>query len=273
MKWTVAVIMIGWISAAPADAQGRAKPKTNSASPTQNVAVAEPTTAVAIRGITSADSENAGAQKDPHAVRPLARPIRGLDPGSLGTRLAEHPRVREIMSALMSLQKGIKINIVLVGGQKYMINDCLGVKASAGVFRLDLPMPEFEVEKEALSLAFRVPRVELTALRVRLRPNIGNPAQPCHFGPRIGVGGVAEDITYSLRFDPIMTADDCRVAALRLRQHGWRIGKLKLEPLPPQVVSVGKDLINDALAYSANVLMIEGVVAALNTVAAEQCKR
>jgi len=53
----------------------------------------------------------------------------------------------------------------------------------------------------------------------------------------------------------------------------WRIGSLKLDPLPGEVGVVAKNMVEDALTYGSNFNIVDRIVAAINGAIGLQCHK
>ncbi len=226
------------------------------------------------RGIVSPPSENAKGEPDPapHAVGHVVAAVSTLGPHQ--QRLAETDQGKQIIQQGVKLLGGITMHASLLGGHKYMINNCLGIKASAGNFDLLIPDPDVRFENTAARMSFTIDRISMNALSVRLRPDLGDPTNACSFSGRIGIGGYAENIRYDITFDPILDLQSCRLGSMGKVDFKYSVGKVRLEPLPPEVGNLAKDLINDALLliYSnTNFNLVDEEMLAINRLLAQKC--
>ncbi|MGH9670012.1 MAG: hypothetical protein ACRD3A_07880, partial [Terriglobales bacterium] len=139
--------------------------------------------------------------------------------GAKGTKLQDYPDAQKLLDEIAKGIAAKEIDVALLGGEKYMINKCLGIKASAGTFRVKLASPNARIEGSGARLTFRVDRVSLNALKIRMRPNPGNPLKVCHFSKKFGVGGSASDVRYELRFDPILDLQQCKLGSVGNVKH------------------------------------------------------
>ncbi len=231
-------------------------------------------TTTAIRGVMSANDENARGQTDPHLV-PKAHVFIAMPPHTVGRsrRLTDDPAINEYVKTAVSALKGFTINTALLAGHKYMINSCLGVKVNAGEFALTVPDPDLRVVSDGLVLTFSIAHVAMSAFSVRLRPDPTDIVQPCHFGGTIGIGGAADDVRYELHFDPILDLEQCKIGSMGKLHQVWRIGTLRLSPLPAEVSSLAGNMIEDSLTAFANVDIVDRIAAALNAAANAQCHK
>lgn len=238
------------------------------------VAPAEGTTMTAIRGVQSADSENAGGQTDAHLV-PQPRGFIANPPHAMGRheRLKDDPKIGEYIKAAVYALKGFEIQTSLLAGHKYMVSSCVGVKVSAGEFSLKVPDPDLRVAGDGLVLTFTVGHIAMNAFSLRFRPDLTDAAQPCHFSGAVGVSGGADNVRYELHFDPVLDLAQCKIGSMGQVHQLWRIGALHLDPLPQAVSGVAGNMIEDSFTAFANFDMIDRIVAALNAAADVQCHK
>ena len=225
-----------------------------------------------LNGVLSPDGENKGGESDPKMSLPNMHLVSFREVNSSDARLLrEQPNAQQILQAAAKNLQGFQIHLALLGGHKYMINNCLGIKASAGNFDLVVPDPDLRIENTGVVLTFSVSRVLFNALSVRLRPDVTDVIEPCHFSGRIGIGGKADDVRLEYHFDPVLYLEQCKIGSMGHIHAIWRIGSLKLDPLPGEVGIVAKNMIEDSLTYAANFNLTDRVVAMLNGAIGLQC--
>ena len=209
-----------------------------------------------IVGKSSDDEENEDAEPDPEfapvAFVPLSRgdspPLEST--GSSATRMKDHPKAKEFAQRVAEALSKKEINVALLGGRKYMVHDCLGIKASAGEFTLKLANPSVRIEDAGVIMEFKIDKVSMNALKVRMRPNLGNPLKPCKFSKRFEVGGAASDVRVEFRMDPLLDLDRCRVSQFGNYHVFFRIGGLNLKPLQNDLDKVAKNMIEDSITFA-----------------------
>ncbi|NWG14774.1 MAG: hypothetical protein HXY20_14710 [Acidobacteria bacterium] len=189
-----------------------------------------------------------------------------------GTRLKGYPKAQEMLDGIVRGLTQMEIDAALLGGQKYMINNCLGVKASAGKFKLKLAHPNLRWEGTGAVLTFRIERISFSALKIRMRPR-ANPIDPCKFSGRFEVGGAATDVHYEMRLDPLLDLQQCRLGSMGQIQEKWRIGGLNLKPLQNNLDNVAKNMIEDSLTYASNFNIGDRIVAGINGFLGAQCHK
>lgn len=235
--------------------------------PATQPTVSEGTTAITIRGRPSPAGENADGLPDPPAKFPRAlKPnLVGVQPGSRIVAAKDHPQAQQMLSAVGEALTKQQINVALLGGHKYMINDCLGIKASAGEFTLRLGKPSVRFEGLALLAQASIERIALNALSVRVRPSA--PPNVCNFSKAFAVGGSASNVRFELRLGgPTLDVNQCRIATLGPVHTRWHIGGLNLKPLQNNLDEVAKEMIEDSLNVASSIFMnpvtgaLEGVL-------------
>lgn len=270
----------GVIGATPSPAQSLTRPPAApafgaAATAAPRAPVPTPSTRP-VAGAQAAAGDDPDAQDDDEPVqkpsaRPLPRPGPVLRSGAKPTRLHEYPDAQKLLDAVAKGIAAKEIDVALLGGESYKINSCLGIKASAGEFRVKLASPNARIEGSGARLTFRVDRVSLSALKIRMRPNAGNPLKPCHWSKKFEVGGAATDISYELRFDPVLDLQQCKLASVGIVKHRLDIGGLNLKPLQNDLDRMGKNMFEDAFNNALNFNMGDRIVAATNAALGVQC--
>jgi hypothetical protein len=175
-------------------------------------------------------------------------------------RLADHEKRDELARWIEDAIRGREIEVALLGGHKYMINDCLGVKASAGKFKLKLDNPSVRFENTGLVVKFSIDRVSISAVKIRIRPN-PNVLEACKFSDKFEVGGAMEDVRLTLRMDPLYDLERCRIGAWGDANPEVRIGNLNLKPLQNDLDRMAKNMVEDALTMALQ-MSIDGFASA-----------
>ena len=202
-----------------------------------------------LKGVPSSASENEDNESDPPA--PKQRPVPDAQAAQVSLAIAKHvsdlQNVQQFFQALGHEFANWQINTALIGGNKYMINDCLGIKASAGEFNFRPGAPSLRIDGTGVLMQFVVERITLNGLMVRVRPNVTNPTKLCHFSKRFGVGGSASNVRFELRFDPLLDLKQCRVMTAGTVRPKFAIGGLNLKPLQNDLDPVAKNMLEDAV--------------------------
>lgn len=192
--------------------------------------------------------ENEDNEPDP---KPRPRMLPKFDDrGFAGAKhIKDHPKAQQMLDGIVKGFMQKEMNVSLLGGEKYMVNKCLGIKASAGEFTLKLDNPNIRFEGTGVAATFAIDRVSLNGLSVRIRPNATNPLKLCHFSKRRSVGGVAKNVRLELKMDPLLDLQQCKVGNVGKVHVKVRIGGLNLKPLQNNLDEMAKNMIEDSLTY------------------------
>lgn len=208
--------------------------------------------AVKIRGVCSPASDNPNHEPDPLPVGIPSQHTFKLagQVGAITTRrLMSTSDGKQIVQQAAQRLGGFQMHMALLAGHKYMVNSCLGIKASAGTFDLVVPPPAITFGATSATISFGVGHIALDAFSVRLRPDPTDVIQPCHFSGSIGIGGDANDVMFSMTVDPLYNLETCEITALNVSNAGWQIGSFHIAPLPAAVTGVAKEMVVDAMDY------------------------
>lgn len=200
-----------------------------------------------VKPLPSTPTENADGKVDPV---PRARPRPSLvrdTPAARHVKDLSDPQ--KFLNALGGVLQNIDMNVALIGGNRYMVNDCLGVKASAGEFQFRPGKPTLRLDGSGVLMQFVVDRVTLNGLMVRMRPNVGNPTKLCHFSSRFGIGGSASNVRLEIRLNPLLDISNCKVSGLSTYRATVSIGGLNLKPLQNDLDHVAKNMIEESINY------------------------
>jgi len=227
---------------------------------------------IAHRGVRSSDDENAKGEKDTYAAPAMrAIPLTGVS--SKSRRLRDDPDAQKYLDKAKSLLNGFEIHTALLAGHKYMIANCVGIKVSAGEFVLRVPDPDLRLDNTGVVLTFAIPHMEMSGFKLRFRPDVTDPTEMCHFSGRYGVGASADNLRLELHFDPILDLEQCKIGSMGHVTQIWRIGTLRMSPLPNEVSDLAGNIIEDALTNGANFNLLDRVQAAFNTEVGVRCHR
>lgn len=201
-------------------------------------------TTLPVRGLPSSPDENEDGDSDASPRKAPARP-ESLT-ASNAKKITDIGNVSALFKAAAAELADLELNASLVGGNKYMISDCLGVKASAGNFTFKPDLPAIRQEGTGVVMTFNVDRITLDGLMIRVRPN-PNVAKLCKFSKKFGVGGTATNVRLELRVDPLLDLEQCRVLFAGPVRTNITVGGLNLRPLQNDLDRVAKNMIEDAL--------------------------
>ncbi len=206
------------------------------------------------RGVPSSPSDNVDNVPDPPPPPPppaTAKPGPGPGPLTLSGATVKHvtdlQNIQAFFASLGHLVTQLDMNVALIGGNKYMVANCLGIKASVGEFSFRPGPPSLRTDGSGILMEFAVSRINLNGLMVRVRPNAGNPANLCHFSKRFGVGGSASNVRFTVRFDPLLDLQNCKVTGAGQFRQSFAIGGLNLKPLQNDLDKVAKHMIEEAI--------------------------
>jgi len=210
-----------------------------------------------LKGILSTNTEN--ENNEPDAV------FKGLiTPAAFQRQLSQRgnkKHVSELENGLQIIKDIInkmiekEYRFSLLHQHKYMIDNCLGLKVSAGEFDLRFSNPVIEINQVGkIKIKLEVDRINLSALKVRMRPrspDLSDP-NPCHFSGKFEIGGEVTNLTMKAEINPVAQAltgapGFCFFAFSEDPLIKWNIGGLNLKPLQNNLDAVGKDMIEDAL--------------------------
>ncbi len=210
------------------------------------------------KGTVSGHDENTGNEQDP-LFRPLINTSAfqsQLSKGGSSKHLSELENGLQIVKDIINKMITREYSFSLLHQHKYMVNDCLGLKVSAGEFSVRFAMPVIEIsETGKIKIKLEVNRINLTALKVRMRPrspDFSDP-NPCHFSGKFEIGGEVTDLVLRAEINPLAQAltgpnpGYCFLAFSDEPIIKWSIGGINLKPLQNNLDGIGKDMIEEAL--------------------------
>ena len=170
----------------------------------------------------------------------------GGGPTGQPIRLDKYPDAQGFLKKVADTMAKKEMDVSLIGGEKYMVNKCFGIKVRAGNFKMKLASPNARLEGTAAKLTFRVEHISLNGISLRMRPST-NVLKPCHFGKKFSVGGSAKDVKVEFRFDPVMDLKQCKFTTLGAIKTRVDIGNLNLKPLQNDLDKIAKNAFEDAV--------------------------
>jgi|GEM_PF-6051693 len=210
-----------------------------------------------VAGTISSNTENVNKEADPvfasmsmipeamkKSAQGVSEAVSGIANGmAIVTKMVDKMIQREYSFSLLS-------------SHKYMVNDCLGIKASSGQFDLRFANPEIKVNADGkISIKLEIDKIKFSALKVRSKPrapDFSDP-NPCHFSGKFEIGGEATDVSVKLTLDLVTTAMTgattgyCYFAFDEPVKITWKIGGFNLKPVPNALDNVAKEMVEDAL--------------------------
>lgn len=167
------------------------------------------------------------------------------------TPLSRHPNAAQMIERLRQTLQGSEVDVALLGSHKYMVADCLGIKVSAGTFKMRLAEPKIYFQGTALIFECGIDKLSFSAIKLRMRPN-PNVLKLCKFSKKFEVGGSADDVILRLRMDPLVDLQRCRIYSSIAPEATVRIGDLNLKPLQNNLDKMAKNAVEDALTAFLN---------------------
>lgn len=212
-------------------------------------------TAFLLKGKISQDSENENNGPDPkfNAATTSSINIPGIKSAN-SKKLAEMENGLQVIEDVVDKIIKQAYTFSLLSQHKYMLDNCIGVKASVGEFSVQFGKPEIKVnELGKVVIKLNVDEIKFDALKIRMRPCPKD--LQCHFSERFKIGGLARDLSMTVTMDPRATiAASTGICAFSfngpMTVH-WRIGGLNLKPLQNNLDDVAKQMIEDALNVNA----------------------
>lgn len=195
------------------------------------------------------DDANEDDDPDPPKTLRQKGPRGGASGRAVGgniVRLDKYPDAQGFLKKVADTMAKKEMDVSLIGGEKYMINKCLGIKVRAGNFKMKLASPNARLEGTAAKLTFRVEHIALNGISLRMRPST-NILKPCHFGKKFSVGGSAKDVKVEYRFDPVMDLKQCKFTTLGAVKTRVDVGNLNLKPLQNNLDNIAKNAFEDAV--------------------------
>ena len=174
----------------------------------------------------------------------------------------------DILQAAANALAQVNIDVALVGGATMLVNDCLGLKASAGEFTLRLGRPTFQITPGGIELVFVIDEISMHALQFRMKPRIPtfSDPNPCHWSGKFGIGGEARNVRVTMTCSPIIRVDECHLASLGSVSFRLSIGSFNLDSVPHDLDNLAKNLIEDAITSGVNAFLPGQVEGALGGV-------
>ncbi len=206
------------------------------------------------KGKISPNSENENNDTDP-PFKALVFPANSPKKVSNQSNVSDMENGLQIIKDIIDKMIGREYGFTLLPQHKYMINNCLGFKVSAGEFNVKFKNPVFEVGSMGkITIKLGLDKIYLSALKIRMRP-CSKPQHipsPCHFGPKFEIGGEATDVSVTIVFHPVARAlagssGVCFFALADNVLFKWRIGGLNLKPMQNNLDHLGKDMLEDGL--------------------------
>lgn len=213
---------------------------------------------IKLKGKLSPNTENEKNEADAglkRLITPAAFQRQLSQPGNK-KHVSELENGLQIVKDIINKLIGQEYSFSLLSQHKYMINDCLGLKVSAGEFSLRFNQPVVEIGAMGkIKIKLEVNKINFNALKVRMRPRVPDlqDPNPCHFSGKFEIGGEATDLTIKAEIDPVAQAltggspGFCFLAFTDDVIIKWNIGGLNLKPMQNNLDAMAKDMVEDAL--------------------------
>ncbi len=214
-------------------------------------------------GVLSPDSENEGSEKDKSfATFKLPSFTSQQTPGNNQVLLKNHANAQEIAEKAGKWLDNLEFTVALLPQHKYMINNCLGVKASVGEYKINVGMPFIRIDENGLLIRFQIDKLEDNKVTVRTRPCYKD--GQCHFSPQLAIGGTMTDLRLDITLNPIMDLQTCKIVSLGMPHFKWRIGGANYKPLQNNLDEMIKNMMEDALTFATELIMPGRIAEAFN---------
>ncbi len=209
-----------------------------------------------VKGKLSPNTENEDNEADP-PYKKLVLPESPKKMANAGNQqhVSDLENGLQIVKDIIDKMIEREYSFSLLSQHKYMINNCLGIKVSAGEFSVKFMNPVFEVGNLGkITIKLGVNKINLSALKIRMRPCLKpeHIASSCHFGKKFEIGGEATDVSVTAVIAPVAralagSAGLCFFALEDNVVFNWKIGGLNLKPMQNNLDQLGKDMLEDGL--------------------------
>ena len=213
--------------------------------------------AISKKGVISPNSENENNEADPPFV-PFNASTSLLKKSPQPTNQQNISEVEgglQLVQDIFNRMMNNEYSFALLASHKYNINGCLGLKVSAGTFKLKFQAPHVELRQNGeFAVTLKVNRIEFNALKLRMKP-CSKPehiTHPCHYGTKFDVGGEATDVSLTAKMKLMTNGLTGTQAFCFLNFDGkidfvWKIGGINLKPMQNNLDNLSRDIIEDAL--------------------------
>lgn len=212
--------------------------------------------AAKVTGKISSNSENVNNEVDPvfTSISMIPKSMNKVGQG-ISENVSGIAHGMAIVTEMVDRFMKNQYDFSLLSSHKYMVNDCLGIKASSGQFKIKFSSPSIEVTNSGhIKIKLEVNKINFSALKVRIKPrapDFSDP-NPCHFSGKFEIGGEATDVSVTFTLNLVVTvlegsAVPCFFAFGAPISIKWNIGGLNLKPHPNALDNVAKEMVEDAL--------------------------
>ena len=218
---------------------------------------------IQLRGVLSSDTENVKREADPMFISKLTQKRftgKGL-PGQT-QQLRAMPNGMNIMKDALNDLVAQEYKFQLLSGHKYMINDCLGLKVSAGEFQIKFKNPFVGDDPLGFKIRLEVEKISLNVIKIRTKPRVPDfsDPNPCHFSGKFEISGEARDLSMTAYVNPIGSTGApvfCLTGYSDAPKLDWNMNALKLLDFANSLDAVGREMVYDGLDFGMQNLLMD----------------
>ena len=227
---------------------------------------------IKLRGSISEAIENTGKETDPNAIMftvvNVASTPMVMATDAMAKGIADLPKGLEIAQSAVSKFIANEYRFSLLSSNKYMVNDCLGIKVSTGEFGIKFQDPNVTITSGGdLRIRLKINRITMSGFKLRMRPRVPDfsDPDPCHFSGKFEVGGSARDLSVTILLSPKliynMTAAAtpmwCLIGYKNEPLLDWTMDALDLAGLANTYYHNAKEMMFDALDFGLNKILLK----------------
>ncbi|HQY12581.1 MAG TPA: hypothetical protein PK133_10230 [Ferruginibacter sp.] len=231
------------------------------------------TSRIKFRGIISSDSENVKKETDPSfAGRLNQKRFQFGDRQSANTmQLTGLANGMDVMKEATGRLTGTEYRFTLLPGHKYMVNNCLGLKVSAGEFKIKFKNPHVETAASGtVKIRLEVELIRFNAIKIRIKPrspDLSDP-NPCHFSGKFEIGGEAKNLTMTAYLNPVVASYQavggsttfCFIGFEDAPKVDWVINALNFADFINSLDHAAKEMVLDGLDLGMQNLLLDAFI-------------
>jgi len=236
------------------------------------------TSKIKFRGIPSSNTENVKKETDPLFTGGLIqkRFQFGERQAQNTVRLTAMANGMEVLKEATEKMIGNEYKFTLLSGHKYMVNDCLGLKVSAGEFKLKFKNPNVEfTEQGSVKIRLEVDLIKFDAIKIRTKPrspDLSDP-NPCHFSGKFEIGGEARNITMTAYLNPVVATFQgvggattfCLLGYEEAPKVDWVINAINFLDFANSLDHCVKDMVLDGLDFEMQNILLDAFIDMVRT--------
>lgn len=236
------------------------------------------TSRIKFRGGLSGDTENVKKEIDPSFTSRLTqkRFQFGERQSANTIQLTGIANGIEIMKDATDKMIAGEYRFTLLSGHKYMVNNCLGLKVSAGEFKLKFKNPKVDVNSNGtVKIRLEVDLIKFNAIKIRIKPrspDLSDP-NPCHFSGKFELGGEAKNITMTAYLNPVAAFYQGAGGATTLCFLGfedapkvdWVINTLNFLDFINSLDHAAKEMVLDGLDFGMQTILLDAFIDMVRT--------